>query len=284
MRNLVLAPINAQDAWEEIIKAKRGERKRRLLDLSPRVKTLYENYDSSRSNIETIIAQDWTAIESEDLIHCYESATEGLTKLKYIIEAAQPPASRRICHFCGENSVSDFEHYLPKDLFPEFSVCVFNLMPCCSQCNDKKLGIHLVANKRQIVHLYFDLIPLEKFVNVDIEFHKGEPVAVFSLEHHPNISFEMFSLLKNHYQRLGLLERYSEYASTEFAGIAISLQEHKIDNFIKVQEWLIEESNRWRRIQSGNHWRVVLYEKLAETNILKELSSIILLRTAITPS
>src|SRR5262249_12895266 len=161
----------------------------------------------------------WTASEVEDLIHCYKSSTQGLAKLKHAIESAQPPAGRRICHFCGTNYVSNFEHYLPKDSFPEYSVCVFNLMPCCSQCNEKKSNIFLLANRRQIVHLYFDSIPSEKFVTVDIKFHKDEPVAEFSLQHNPKIPNDIFSLLSNHYQRLGLLERYSEYASTEFANI-----------------------------------------------------------------
>lgn len=263
MKNLVLPSINAYDMWDEIINSKNGDRKSRLLSLSTRIHSLYAVYDGARNNLESISSISWGSGEIEDLHHCYNSPTQALAKLKFEIENAQPSVSREICHFCGLNYVSDFDHYLSKDVFPEYSVCLFNLMPCCTVCNGKKLNVFLIGGMRQVIHLYFDPIPVERFITVEIGLNKGEPIAEFSLLYDPAISPDMFNLISRHYQRLGLLERFSQRAGNEFSLLAIAMQEHRVRNLTNAQEFLRFEEHKWRRSHSDNHWKVVLYEKLA---------------------
>lgn len=42
------------------------------------------------------------------------------------------------CPNCDKDSVESFDHLLPQTKFPEFSDHPLNLMPCCSECNERK--------------------------------------------------------------------------------------------------------------------------------------------------
>lgn len=41
------------------------------------------------------------------------------------------------CPLCGINDVTDIDHYMPRSVFPEYSVHPFNLIPICHECNKK---------------------------------------------------------------------------------------------------------------------------------------------------
>ncbi|MDQ7860344.1 HNH endonuclease [Peribacillus frigoritolerans] len=45
---------------------------------------------------------------------------------------------RTKCAYCGIGDTNYMDHYLPKDDFPEYSIHSYNLVPCCSYCNEKK--------------------------------------------------------------------------------------------------------------------------------------------------
>lgn len=56
----------------------------------------------------------------------------------------------RVCPYCNQNYILFFEdnascrgpldHFLPKSIYPEFAVSLFNLIPSCSTCNSLKGG------------------------------------------------------------------------------------------------------------------------------------------------
>jgi 5-methylcytosine-specific restriction endonuclease McrA len=72
--------------------------------------------------------------EKGALLHCYESQTNGLKKIKEAIrKTCNGP-----CPYCGIDGAREFDHYLPKTEFPEFSTLDLNLIACCGECNKKK--------------------------------------------------------------------------------------------------------------------------------------------------
>lgn len=58
----------------------------------------------------------------------------------------------RICPYCGENFIlstvgkrksrGPLDHFIPKDLFPEFATSLHNLIPCCGTCNSLKSNLN----------------------------------------------------------------------------------------------------------------------------------------------
>ena len=51
-----------------------------------------------------------------------------------------------ICPYCGARRVSSIDHFLPKERFGVFSVFAVNLVPACSDCNNKEAQLY--SNKR----------------------------------------------------------------------------------------------------------------------------------------
>lgn len=61
------------------------------------------------------------------------------------------------CSLCGgAGYVSTLDHYLPKSIFPWYSVMPSNLIPCCSDCNKKKGTAFVAESSEQTLHPYFD--------------------------------------------------------------------------------------------------------------------------------
>lgn len=56
----------------------------------------------------------------------------------------------RVCPYCNRNYIvnfekngklertAEFDHFYPKDQYPYFAVCIYNLIPCCHICNHRK--------------------------------------------------------------------------------------------------------------------------------------------------
>lgn len=43
-----------------------------------------------------------------------------------------------ICPYCGLNEPDTLDHFLPKTAHPLLSITLYNLIPCCNNCNHKK--------------------------------------------------------------------------------------------------------------------------------------------------
>jgi hypothetical protein len=61
------------------------------------------------------------------------------------------------CPVCGSPVTGALDHYLPRTVFPEFSIMRANLVPACAHCNSGSKGakVHGVFPQR-FIHPYFD--------------------------------------------------------------------------------------------------------------------------------
>jgi hypothetical protein len=76
---------------------------------------------------------------------------------------------------CGIGTVNTLDHYLPKGLFPVFSVTPNNLVPACTWCQGEKLEYYSTTEEDQILHPYFD--NLENDVWLSAEMVVGTPAG-----------------------------------------------------------------------------------------------------------
>lgn len=61
------------------------------------------------------------------------------------------------CPVCGSPVTGSLDHYLPRDIYPEFSIMRANLVPACMHCNSGVKGktVH-GGDPRRFIHPYFD--------------------------------------------------------------------------------------------------------------------------------
>lgn len=138
----------------------------------------YANYSNAvlRSDIGWMkdFANRLTENEKAGLLRLYRSGDTLARRIR---------TSVFCCPYCGIQSNVTVDHYLPKDVFPQFSVFSLNLVPACSDCQNKgHKGTKHPERKRRInpsparfIHPYLD-----KFLRdcvIEIQFTSGERIS-----------------------------------------------------------------------------------------------------------
>lgn len=135
MRSIPLLAVDATVVFDDIASAKRPPRRAHMRAARPLVLAAYQDYEDAVPEVGGLAGAGLTERQKEAMRHAYTVETQPMTTLrgellKRIIVAR--------CPFCGISELSTLDHYLPKELYPEFSVFPKNLVPSCAVCNTRK--------------------------------------------------------------------------------------------------------------------------------------------------
>lgn len=170
----------------------------------------------------------------------------------------------RACPSCGEDgSPGTLDHYLPKEVFPELSVCFQNLTPMCDQCQGKKgTSYKNASGGKRFFHPYYDDIddcffhinitpPYEAPIKFELQIVRCEPKQIKTLLSHVN--------------GVGLKERIEEYCESMHESlIDIFSEEHSSTSTIdRVKDFHALESKK-----SPNAWGAIYYSSVLNTPAL----------------
>jgi len=271
MHKLILAPSLPSEHLSDIVGGKNGDRGTRLTDMLPAVQARYGVLEAAYTvaSISGVAQGTWTKAEREDLLHCYETTTKALQKLKTVISESQPDGVREVCPYCGIGGPRQFDHYLPKEKFPEYSVHTYNLVPCCGVCNGKKSDIWLQPNNtRTFINFYLDSLPALPMLVVTVHWSakngKLVPVSTFQLVRPAGFGATEFQLVSTHFQKLGLLARYKDQAHTEFLAIRNSAISREAKEVKVLHQFLMSFIKNWEQTLGPLNWRISLYRALIE--------------------
>ena len=269
MHKLTLAAGLPRDHLFIIVKSKTGDRGVRLTDMLPAVRARYAAFEAAHTvaGISGVIQDTWTNAEREDLLHCYENTTKALQQLKTLISESQPDGVRDVCPYCGIGGPRQFDHYLPKEKFPEYSVHSYNLVPCCGVCNGKKSDTWLQPNNtRTFINFYLDSLPVVPMLDVTVQWSvkngKLIPVSTFQLVCPVGFGAAEFQLVSTHFQKLGLLARYKDQAHTEFLAIRNSALAREAKSVLVLRKFLMNFIKNWEQSLGPLNWRISLYRTL----------------------
>lgn len=264
MRSIPPPAINDRALYDSITAAKREPRCRRLALARPRVLAAYAAYRLLAPDLDTLEAAHLPQPRQEALRHAYTVETQPMTDLRgRLLERAE---SAR-CPFCGISESSTLDHYLPKELYPEFSVYSRNLVPSCGFCNNLKREL-IVDNDtgvRVFVHPYFDFIPREDFLNVRVRISNNALILSYRLQRPANMPRRTFQRLGLHFDALGLADRYRRMGLEHLGGQYPSLRRAYGDNrdAARVANKLAEEAGDFEEAFGPNYWLAKLYRGLA---------------------
>ncbi|OGQ52176.1 MAG: hypothetical protein A3J24_11400 [Deltaproteobacteria bacterium RIFCSPLOWO2_02_FULL_53_8] len=123
------------------------------------------------------------------------------------------------CPACGEEGNPEtLDHYLPKSLFPEYSVHTKNLVPMCGLC--QRIKDSSVCNEdglRQYLHAYYDTI-LVPLYNVTIKPPYSAPSA-FLVSVLPNVPEPLRALAFRHIKALEIDMRFQVFCEEKYLHI-----------------------------------------------------------------
>jgi hypothetical protein len=169
------------------------------------------------------------------------------------------------CPYCNFGEQWEHDHYLPKGIFPEFTLYAKNLIPICKGCNGKKLTQYEAAGARLFIHLFSELNGALGLLSVTVEYAPSVKVS-FSLAN-PGLPTSQFEVLQRHFAKLGLARRYARQSSASLGRMIKKFRTQ--ENLALGRIRLLRRLRRMaedRALQCHeNHWEVVLLRYLANS-------------------
>ena len=176
------------------------------------------------------------------------------------------------CPNCDKDSVESFDHLLPQTKFPEFSDHPLNLMPCCSECNERKSSNWIENGKRKYLNLYIDELPDVQYLFCDVRVSGDSIKCDFSLSNLNGIDADLFRKIRNHFDALDLCRRYKNRSNQLVTELSSHVQLCKsftlgdINEKEYVRHILLDEIANRKQQDGCNDWRTLIFEACCNTD------------------
>jgi len=264
--SLVLTPPAYFDWHKDVVNGKRDPCRTVLQSIEPRIKARFNEYATAikNKNLETVVEDSVLQQSGNQLKSCYDGKTKKLAEMLRHVSGSQKKGVLKWCPYCGLTKPWSYDHYLPKELFPEFSVNPQNLVDCCTKCNSIKGARWKSGNVRLFIHFYSDQLPEEQFLFANVVHNDRALCASFRISQPAGVNDEVWAVIENHYRELGLLRSYSADANNEITSAVNWCIAHLQDGGTNPSSFLIRLAQGEERLFGRNHWRVVLWKSLAQ--------------------
>ena len=265
--------IDHDSSFEGIINAKKDPSLVANLNLKKaKVLSRYIEYKKEFYSNSLIKIADSTFTKGDsELLSCYLSGGVKIAAIKKAIKDLQSKFGNEKCMYCQIKDPDSFDHYLPKDIYPEFCALAINLIPCCVTCNKKKDVYWKESGEIGIINFYLDKIPSKQFLFVKISFAKNNyttPIISFELSNVNGINPASFKIFKKHFKKLELLERYNQKSDTEISELKRTLNSFgKTSSVSKNMQDTLDYSIQLKKDFGLNYWKAILFEELSKQKI-----------------
>ena len=161
MNNLKNSTINAITFFDDVVNLKKNTKsdptyKVRVNLLRNDIQNKFNEYDTLfvKNNLVTINPFGYTNQDKVDLLKLYSYQSKIIQKLKNSITTTEHNRIINTCQNCTISEVNSFDHIIPKNEFPEFSVNPKNLFPSCTICNGYKSEVWRHNGTNLFLNLY----------------------------------------------------------------------------------------------------------------------------------
>ncbi len=176
-------------------------------------------------------------------------------------------AAGGLCPLCGGlGQARTLDHYLPKAIFPAYSVHPRNLVPCCRDCNTGRNASFGVGFHEQTLHPYFDQTRFfeERWVTASVQW--CNPILVqFECAPPDHWPIADKGRVRSHFNSHKLASRFSIQAGAEVSKVvqtrAKSLRSLTPDSF---KDFLLDNANSPDFVLNG--WSRTTYAALADSD------------------
>ena len=264
MKNLSHPQVDNIALWEKIVSRKHQPTRGKLQSISGKIKerySFYETHVNALNEIRPLSATEWIGVKDE-LQSCYRKNVE-FAKVRQMIFDNLAATSQTKCPYCMINRPNTLDHYFDKDDYPELSVYVPNLVPCCSECNSlKSTFLFNSQGKREYIHFHHDTIPEDQFLFVRYYFSSPEGIPVVSVYLRFSSADAVSELIQTHFHKLSLLEKYEETIRDSIAPIVEEVRMN-VQNGLSINtitDILRIKHRSLVKFYGANYWESCLYE------------------------
>ncbi|MBT2326502.1 hypothetical protein J7E62_29745 [Variovorax paradoxus] len=213
--------------FPKIIANKHLKTRTLLVAAQPNVLVLCSNYAKSIKAFNAPPTQAWVADTFEALAACYSSGTEALFLHKDAILGAlkaQSEVNLQRCAYCMLNDPKTWDHYMPKDHFPEFAVYHENLVYCCYGCNQRKSN-NFDPNRLLYCHPYFTVDSNQALLHCKVTVAHGKLSIQYYGAGEGKLA-QAAAIAHQHLVRLGLIDRFKGEASSTVSNLIGELRQY----------------------------------------------------------
>lgn len=269
---------NEKVVFGTIVANKDNRAKTVLQGITNRVYTTYDQYINNFHSLLTKTRSELRKAEVNErryLVSCYNIQADTFKQIRGSIFSAQPNVLKVFCPYCLLNKPKTIDHYIPKEEFPEYSVLIKNLIPCCWECNHAKDELWRKSGSRRFIHYHIDRFLNNRFLYAKFIQPRGQviPVIHFYLAQGP-LSNQDFRIVKFHFKHLSLLTEYNSRANT-FVSAEIDVIRSSKQLGLTVAQIQSNLLTRFTSLSTShgiNYWHAVLYDALANnTRLLNSL-------------
>lgn len=263
MIQVICPQIDNGSLLDTIIANKKREQRDLLTNYKSRVKQRYRYYSDNIDALQNIqsLGAVWDPVRTA-LRNCY-GANKAFIEAKKSLYAAMPVIIQNKCPYCMLNRPNTLDHYFDKNDYPEYSVYIPNLIPCCSECNTSKdTAVFDEHGYRKFIHFYYDSIPDYQFLFIRFQFigNDNVPEIEIYLKFEENDIQE--PLIRAHFDELGLLEKYRSAVNEKLA-VIIAEQHYSTARGLSHEEIRITLESTYHALVNNygaNFWETCIYE------------------------
>lgn len=206
MRNSIKSLSLNQDKSDflAVVSASKGPNKKNLMTLRDTVLGAYDTYITELSNVN-IKAITMSQAVHKSFYSLYDGTGPTVKKLKEDIKSD----AEAICLLCALNEYDSLDHYLPRAIFPEFSISSRNLVPICTVCNrDWKKQMWGGGSNRPFFHPHVDYLAVDDYLLCDVNVVNSALSIKFSIDITKASDPILGKILTNHFSNLNLAIRF----------------------------------------------------------------------------
>jgi hypothetical protein len=228
----------------------------------------YTAYDGhfAGGSLLTAVASGHVNPSKADLIKLYSYKAKMFQKLRFKLTTDDNGRLINTCQNCTINEVNSFDHLLPKDEFPEFSVNPKNLFPSCTQCNGYKSHVWRNAAEALFLNLFLDVLPPDRYLYATVTVNDQVEI-IYTIENRTGLDNTLFALIASHYQRLHLLSRFRQNSDAVITELIHSVSSYK--NFLskaQIKEVVLQKEAMDLDKFGHNYWKALTRIALIESD------------------
>lgn len=184
-----------------------------LAALTGRVDSAGRRYTAALPSVHLVAKARLTRAEKLTLNDGYDSRSAAVKRLLEAMRVSLAEDHRELCPYCSLDSTYQLDHFLPKSVYPEFSLYGPNLLPICGRCNQIKLNsVATPAGNRIFVLPSDDEFLREDLLLATLAMHPV-PRFTFAIDPAAPITAVERAQVERHFKRLQLASRYRRRAN-----------------------------------------------------------------------
>ena len=174
-------------------------------------------------------------------------------------------AKKNHCCFCSDGDPTEIDHFLPKSIFPEFSILPINLVPACRDCNRLKTNHSPTSYADTYIHPYYEEYKDIIWLEARLDFSSGNyPIAIYQISSNlQSTSHNLAERIEHQFSKLQLNQRYSSRASTEISSVTKYFKCLHADAGADSLKSHLESVASSRAAANKNSWQTALYKCLS---------------------